>query len=192
MQKFSYESLVKDYETNLETQTRGFSAGLPWLETWVPDDDVLASVNNLIEAAQNGGIDSVALSVKMETLKLLSENNLAAHFSHLGKIFIRSSDEEVIIEMSDLQKAILFSITTRRRCDNGVITLSFHLMRHMTPLFLKIKMVAYGCSLANKNRWFERQDFCPRHRVRHLLLRLWIYFVKLLSACLFLRCASML
>ena len=109
MQKFSYESLVKDYETNLETQTRGFSAGLPWLETWVPDDDVLASINNLIEAAQNGGIDSVALSVKMETLKLLSKRDLSAHFSHLGKIFIRSSEVEVIIEISDLQKGMLFS-----------------------------------------------------------------------------------
>jgi|GEM_PF-2962326 len=120
-----YEDLVASYSNNLETQTRGFSAGLPWLETWVPDDDVLASINNLIEAAQNGGIDSVALSVKMETLKLLSENNLAAHFSHLGKIFIRSSDAKVIMEISDLHKAMLFSdvrdyykMPLRQRHDN--------------------------------------------------------------------------
>jgi hypothetical protein len=131
MQKFSYESLVKDYETNLETQTRGFSAGLPWLETWVPDDDVIASINNLIEAAQNGGIDSLALSVKIQTLKLLSEKNLAAHFSHLGKIFIRSSEAEVIIEISDLQKAMLFSdvrdyykTELRQRHDNLRFSLS--------------------------------------------------------------------
>ena len=104
-----YEDLVASYSTNLEVQTRGFSAGYAWLESWVPDDDILPSLLNLVEAAQIGGIEELSLKLKLETLSPMSSDELSSHLGHLAKVSMEVRDGSIELVLSDLQKAALFS-----------------------------------------------------------------------------------
>jgi len=106
---FVYEDLVSSYRNNLEVQTRGFSAGHAWLESWVPDDEPLPSLLNLIEAAQIGGLDSLAISVAQETLGSLHAVSLSGLFSHLSTATVTADQTRWLINFSDLQKSALFS-----------------------------------------------------------------------------------
>jgi hypothetical protein len=105
----SYEDLVASYSNNLEVQTRGFSAGLSWLESWVPDDDLLCSLINLVEAAQIGGMDALSLRIKSPTLGDLSPSDLPDLLSHMASINLRIEEDEVVLEVADLAKSAFFS-----------------------------------------------------------------------------------
>ena len=104
-----YEDLVASYFSNLEVQTRGFSAGYAWLESWVPDDDILPSLLNLVEAAQIGGIDELSLELKLETLSGMAPDELCSRFGHLAKVTMDVREGSVVLALRDLQKASLFS-----------------------------------------------------------------------------------
>ena len=59
-----YENLVQSYRENLEVQTRGFSLGAQWLEMWVPDEDVVACLRNMVEAAHFAKMDNPLLQLR--------------------------------------------------------------------------------------------------------------------------------
>ena len=105
----SYEDLVSSYSNNLEVQTRGFSAGLSWLESWVPDDDLLCSLINLVEAAQIGGMDALSLRIKSPTLGDLTPADLPDLLSHMASINLRIEKDEVVLQVADLDKSAFFS-----------------------------------------------------------------------------------
>jgi hypothetical protein len=106
---FVYENLVSSYRNNLEVQTRGFNPGHIWLESWVPDDDVLPSLLNLVEAAQLGGLNTLKLQIEKESLIPLDIDSLTSHLSHLASVTVIPKQDEICIFLSDLQKAVLFS-----------------------------------------------------------------------------------
>jgi hypothetical protein len=104
-----YEDLVAAYSNNLETQTRGFSAGFPWLESWVPDDELLPSLANLLESAQIGGMD--AIGVEMESAELGSETleGISKKLSHLASVATSNGGGRVRMEFSKLHDSARFS-----------------------------------------------------------------------------------
>lgn len=104
-----YEDLIASYASNLAVQTRGFSAGDSWLESWVPDDDILSSLINLVEAAQIGGIDSLSLNLKSETLSATVPGELCLHLGHLASVTMAVHDDGIELVFTDLQKAAIFS-----------------------------------------------------------------------------------
>ena len=104
-----YEDLVASYSSNLEVQTRGFSAGSAWQESWVPDDDILPSLLNLVESAQIGGIDALSVVLKQETLDGVAPDELCGHLGHLARVAMEARGGVIELVLSDLQKAALFS-----------------------------------------------------------------------------------
>ena len=105
----SYDDLVSSYSNNLEIQTRGFSTGFSWMESWVPDDEILSSLTNLIEAAQIGGMDELSLRIKSQTLGDLSPAALPDLLSHMASINMKIDQDEVVLEVADLAKSAFFS-----------------------------------------------------------------------------------
>ena len=105
----SYEDLVSSYSNNLEIQTRGFSTGFSWMESWVPDDDLLCSLINLVEAAQIGGMDELSLRIKSQTLGDLPPAVLPDLLSHMASINMSIDQDEVVLEVADLAKSAFFS-----------------------------------------------------------------------------------
>ena len=100
-----YEDLVASYSSNLEVQTRGFSAGCDWLESWVPDDDILPSLLNLVEAAQIGGIAGLSLALKLETLAGVAPDELCSHLGHLAGVTTNVHGGTVDLVLTNLKKA---------------------------------------------------------------------------------------
>lgn len=63
-----YEALVAGFEHSLLTQLRGHSAAAPFLEGWVPDEDPVRGILNMLEAAEIAGEGTIALRVRHDTL----------------------------------------------------------------------------------------------------------------------------
>ena len=59
-----YDELLAAYWKSLTTKLRGFNAGADFLGYWVPEDDTVASLLGLVEAALAGGVDWVQLRNK--------------------------------------------------------------------------------------------------------------------------------
>jgi len=114
-----YEDLVASYSSNLEVQTRGFSAGYVWLESWVPDDDILPSLLNLVEAAQIGGIAELSLGIKLETLSPMAPDEICSHLGDLASVTMDVHGGTVDLVLTDLQKAAHRPKLQSHRIDSG-------------------------------------------------------------------------
>lgn len=65
---FDYEALMADFNRKLVTQLRGHSADSEYLETWVPDEDPVRSVLNMVEAALSAGVTDMRIDFAAGTL----------------------------------------------------------------------------------------------------------------------------
>jgi hypothetical protein len=101
-----YEELLASYSSNLEVQTRGFSAGESWLESWVPDEDIVPSLLNLVEAAQIGGLEGFSLKLSLQTLSPLAPEEVCRSLGHLADVTMDVHDGMVSLVLTDLQKAL--------------------------------------------------------------------------------------
>lgn len=81
-----YEELVSSYQEAILTQLRGFQGGGEYLETWVPDDDPLKSLLNLVDAAGSAGAEEVSISVRSSTLGSVDLDKLAGLIGDLGTL----------------------------------------------------------------------------------------------------------
>ena len=64
-----YDKLVEAYNTNLDVTLRGFKPAEEMLDTWVPDEDPIRSLTNLVEAAQLCSSGAVSIRVSHKTLE---------------------------------------------------------------------------------------------------------------------------
>ena len=67
MLRLNYETLVKAFEEALVTKLRGHGAEAEYLEMWVPDEDPVKSILNMVEAAEAFGRDEIAIEVSSTT-----------------------------------------------------------------------------------------------------------------------------
>lgn len=75
---FHYESLMADFNSKLVTHLRGHSADNEYLETWVPDEDPVASVLNMVESALSAGLDEMQIRFAATTMNAAQRANLLA------------------------------------------------------------------------------------------------------------------
>jgi len=80
-----YEALMADFNQKLVTQLRGHAADNEYLETWVPDEDPVKSILNMVEAALSSGLDEMQIRFAAATMterqraELLKEVGAIAH-----------------------------------------------------------------------------------------------------------------
>lgn len=75
-ESFAYEKLVEEYEASLTTVLRGFRPSLDFVDSWVPDSNLVSSLLNLLDAAQIAGRKRLALDFSASTLEGLSPEAL--------------------------------------------------------------------------------------------------------------------
>ena len=63
-----YEPLVATFEDGLINKLRGHGAGRDYLELWVPDDNPVESLINMVEAASSSGVDVLKVRIMTSTL----------------------------------------------------------------------------------------------------------------------------
>lgn len=99
----NYDLLVQAFEEALVTKLRGHGAEADYLEMWVPDDDPVKSILNMVEAAEAFGRDKIAIEVSAETLTEAQVNELLAVLGDIGSPQITARADGRLVEVTGLQ-----------------------------------------------------------------------------------------
>ena len=99
----NYEALVQSFEEALVTKLRGHGAEADYLEMWVPDDDPVKSILNMVEAAEAFGRDDIAIEVSAETLTEAQVNELLAVLRDIGSPQITTRADGRLVEVTGIQ-----------------------------------------------------------------------------------------
>lgn len=99
----NYEVLVRAFEDALVTKLRGHGAEADYLEMWVPDEDPVKSILNMVEAAEAYGRDNIAIEVSADTLTDTQVNELLSVLSDIGSARVTAQAGGRLIEVTGLQ-----------------------------------------------------------------------------------------
>ena len=94
---------MKAFEEALVTKLRGHGAEADYLEMWVPDEDPVKSILNMVEAAEAYGRDQIAIEVSSETLSEGQVNELLALLSDIGSPQVTARADGRLVEVTGLQ-----------------------------------------------------------------------------------------
>ena len=98
-----YEKLVRAFETALMTKLRGHGADADYLEMWVPDENPVKSLLNMVEAAEAYGRDDIAIRVTVETLSDEQIEALTVKLGDIGAVEVTPAGPDRVIEVRELQ-----------------------------------------------------------------------------------------
>jgi hypothetical protein len=81
---FDYEMLTAEFNHKLVTQLRRHGSGSEFLETWVPDEDPVMSILNMVEAALSAGLDDMRIRFAATTMNDAQRSALLAEVSRIA------------------------------------------------------------------------------------------------------------
>jgi hypothetical protein len=91
MTPLNYERLVADFSNDLLHNLRNHGAAEECLETWVPDEDPVRGILNMVEAAQSADSPEIAIEVSSATLPDARVPELRGLLAGLGSVDIRDT-----------------------------------------------------------------------------------------------------
>ena len=106
--RFIYEDMVAAYWDSLNTVLRGFNAQGEFLDLWVPDEDGVISILNLVEAVQEKGHDALELTVGAETTSAMDMARLNEELVSLGQVEIQEQGAGILLRVSGLAEGAAF------------------------------------------------------------------------------------
>jgi hypothetical protein len=80
-----YEALMADFNHKLITQLRGHTADNEYLETWVPDEDPVKSILNMVEAALSAGLEAMQIRFAASTMTERQRAELVAEVGAIAR-----------------------------------------------------------------------------------------------------------
>lgn len=95
-----YDALVQGYNEGLLTTLRSHGANAGFLEAWVPDEDTINSIVNMVEAAESSGHYAVSLRVTNRALPVARHGDLARALAPLGRVEFERIDGGAIVKFS--------------------------------------------------------------------------------------------
>ncbi len=98
-----YEDIVAAYQRSLVDVLRGHAVGEPYLELWVPDEDPVKSILNMVEAAQSAGRDAIAIRVSSKTLGAADLARFRTMARSHGQIAVRELGDDYVLDISRLR-----------------------------------------------------------------------------------------
>ncbi|MBX7081233.1 MAG: hypothetical protein K1X88_18680 [Nannocystaceae bacterium] len=101
-----YDALLADYRTNLLDRLRGFGPAEAWLALWVPDDDPVASLRNLWDAAAAAGCGAVQLDIGAATLAGIDRGVLLDMAARFGSACLHDDAQRCSILVQGLHPAV--------------------------------------------------------------------------------------
>jgi len=112
-QLIDYDAVYADYSRSLVDTLRGFSAKVPGLELWVPDENLRVSLRNLLDSAASLGRASVCLRLGAVTAQQLSETELEELGRSFGDVRLERHGAALLFEVSGLGATPAPALTTR-------------------------------------------------------------------------------
>jgi hypothetical protein len=99
-----YDTLYEGYLASLVDNLRGFRAAAPGLELWVPDEDPLSSLRNLLDAASTVGRARLVVRLSAKTFGALGgdPSRLRAMAEPYGEARISFDGDAAILDVSGL------------------------------------------------------------------------------------------
>lgn len=96
-----YEKFVGAYWENLTTVLRAFNPaeGFKFLEMWVPDENHVVSILNIVEAAKDAGLDGISVYVGPDTLRNLEILRLKEQAEKIGEVRTETKGEGIDVEV---------------------------------------------------------------------------------------------
>lgn len=95
-----YDTLVEGYNEGLLTTLRGHGASAGFLEAWVPDEDTINSIVNMVEAAGSSGHYAITLRVTNRALPTARHDELARALAPMGRVEIERVDGGALVKFS--------------------------------------------------------------------------------------------
>ncbi len=98
--RVDYERLLVEYEKGLVDTLRGFGVAAEYLESWVPDEDPVKSLCNMVEAANTYGQDAISVFIGKATAADLEPAALLAAVCELGEVRIEREADGLVLEVT--------------------------------------------------------------------------------------------
>ena len=81
-----YEKIRKNYDNALISTARGFENLYDFLDYWVPDEDELKSIINLLQIAKDEKIKNIELNISVNIKSLIDIKKLEEQILEIGII----------------------------------------------------------------------------------------------------------
>ncbi|WP_193171924.1 hypothetical protein [Nisaea nitritireducens] len=101
-QAINYEQLVESYENRLLNQLRSHGVDLDFLEMWVPDENPVSSILNMVEAAGAFGVESFTVRVNRDTLPAGRTDDLKTALAPLSDISVEDQGDHCLVHISSI------------------------------------------------------------------------------------------
>lgn len=98
-----YDKLVANFEARLVTQLRGHSADADYLESWVPDEDVVKSLLNMVEAASAYGRSEFTVWLSSDRCQQAQIDTLRDALGDLGALSVKAQRDGSFIVVSEIK-----------------------------------------------------------------------------------------
>lgn len=98
--RIDYEQLLVEYEKGLIDNLRGFGVTAEYLESWVPDEDPVKSLCNMVEAASTYGQDAISVYIGKATAASLEPAAILAAACELGEARIEWEADNLVLEVT--------------------------------------------------------------------------------------------
>ncbi|WP_193188786.1 hypothetical protein [Nisaea sediminum] len=102
-QAINYENLVASYEDRLLNQLRSHGVDLDFLEMWVPDEDSVASILNMAEAAGAFGTENFTLRVSNTSLPRAKHDELRTALGPFSDVEIDDHGDYCLVHISNIK-----------------------------------------------------------------------------------------
>lgn len=97
-----YEALVDSYNDRLLNQLRSHGVDHAFLEMWVPDEDPIESILNMVEAAEAHGTEEFSLKLRAETLSHEGFAALTKAVGSIARIGTENEGDRRLVHVSDI------------------------------------------------------------------------------------------
>ncbi|MEP3113066.1 hypothetical protein [Nisaea sp.] len=101
-QAINYEQLVQSYENRLLNQLRSHGVDLDFLEMWVPDEDPVSSILNMVEAAGAFGVESFTIRVNRTTLPAARTDDLKSALAPICDVEVDEYEDHCLVQISSI------------------------------------------------------------------------------------------
>lgn len=108
-QPIDYDRLTADFNQSLVTTLRGHKPAEDYLDIWVPDEDPVKGILNMVEAAQAAGRGGIELQVSTKTLPITRHAELHNELTTIGEVAIRAVNGKTVVSVSHLNQADPFA-----------------------------------------------------------------------------------
>lgn len=98
-----YEQLVVKFEENLLHTLRSHGVDLEYLAMWVPDENPIKGILNMVEAAQAASENEIAITVALATLPVERLASLEQSLAELGDTSLKTEAGRTLVRVTNLQ-----------------------------------------------------------------------------------------